>query len=137
MIRALLAVLVCSAAAAAGPDDDARAALALAEAQTVRARLDSLEARVAALEGAAAPSQPLAAAPVRADLGHTHTCSKGHTWNHAMDGGTHRCPVCGEAQFVVDPVPRPTSLVRSSPGCGPNGCPTPSVQNRPLRLLRR
>lgn len=51
----------------------------------------------------AAPSSPVVA--VRAPQGHTHTCPNGHTWDHSMDGGTHRCPVagCGLMQFVQDP----------------------------------
>jgi len=40
--------------------------------------------------------------PARGFSGHTHTCANGHTWDHTMDGGTHRCPVCGLSQYIVD-----------------------------------
>lgn len=46
------------------------------------------------------PLRPVSSG-VRAAVGHTHTCSHGHTWDHSMDGGSHRCPFCGEFQNVV------------------------------------
>lgn len=73
--------------------------------------------------------------------GHTHTCSKGHTWDHTMDGGSHRCPFCGESNFVVSNRTHVTSLSTTEPsyqyslsqsysGCSGPGCatssPTPS-----------
>lgn len=39
---------------------------------------------------------------IKAPMDHTHTCSKGHTWDHSMDGGTHKCPFCGEVQMTQD-----------------------------------
>lgn len=68
--------------------------------------------------------------------GHTHTCSKGHTWDHTMDGGSHRCPFCGESNFVVSnrthvtslptELPYRYSLSQSYGGCSGPGCATSS-----------
>jgi len=68
--------------------------------------------------------------------GHTHTCRNGHTWDHSMDGGSHRCPTCGESQFVQDSGPRRVSAAPSrgsAGGCPTGGCPTgggPPAQSR-------
>lgn len=61
----------------------------------------------------------------RAAGGHTHTCANGHTWDHSMDGGSHRCPVCGLSQYVVDSEKSSTTYygVQSS-GCSGAGCST-------------
>ena len=45
----------------------------------------------------------------RAPVGHTHTCSRGHTWDHSTNPG-HNCPVCGESQFVQDTRPRAVNV---------------------------
>lgn len=89
-------------------------------------------------------SAPAAASPApvlttRAAVGHTHTCSKGHTWDHSMDGGSHQCPFCKESQFVQDAPGRRvvysnggTSWAEvSSAGCTGSGCSTGfTVQRR-------
>lgn len=81
-----------------------------------------LEKRIAVLEdkGTKAPKttneavfgKPLPATTTRVAVGHTHTCVNGHTWDHTMDGGSHRCPICGQPQYVVDSVPK---MVTGSP----------------------
>lgn len=48
-----------------------------------------------------APATPTVSYRLVPATGHTHTCAAGHSWDHTMDGGTHRCPVCGLSQFVV------------------------------------
>lgn len=45
----------------------------------------------------------------RAPIGHTHTCAKGHTWDHVLNPG-HNCQKCGLAQYMQDPFPRPVPL---------------------------
>lgn len=64
--------------------------------------------------------------PVKTSFtGHTHTCSRGHTWDHTMDGGTHRCPYCGEFNNSVSGGAGFTSssgFVRYSLGAGSGGC---------------
>lgn len=52
----------------------------------------------------------------RSPIGHTHTCSRGHTWDHSANPG-HNCPVCGESQYVQDSRPRQENVgaVRSAP----------------------
>jgi hypothetical protein len=52
------------------------------------------------------PAPTVTTVSARAPVGHTHTCAAGHTWDHTMDGGSHRCPTCGLPQFVQDSVPR-------------------------------
>lgn len=81
--------------------------------------------RITALNGKAVVNQPLRSSiSFETDFYHTHTCSKGHTWDHSQDGGSHRCPVCGEYQNVVDSFPKIPLRTLGSSGCGPNGCPT-------------
>lgn len=108
-LAAALAVAAClgfTTPAAAQPDPPA---VVTPDPPPIARRVADLEARVAALEGKTAAvatpvSRPAApTTPVRAAGGHTHTCSKGHTWDHSMDGGSHRCPTCSEYQNVQDP----------------------------------
>ncbi|MBX9623835.1 MAG: hypothetical protein K2X82_08465 [Gemmataceae bacterium] len=116
--------------------------------------VDALRKRVAHLDGSVA--MPGAASPGRVGpagmSGHTHTCRNGHTWDHSQDGGSHRCPTCGESQNVVDQPGRETAppvrystgsgcptggcpavsagsyrTLGSASGCGPGGCPAPSA----------
>lgn len=161
---ALLAVaLAASAGTAADPPKtyylnkdgsvEARVEQVAAKVDTLQETVDALRKRVAFLEGASAPAaapaktaSSVASSPPRAAAGHTHTCSRGHTWDHTMDGGSHRCPACGESQFVQDPGPpsataRPAAPVLlfsgvSSTGCGPAGCPASFTPAR-RTLFRR
>lgn len=57
---------------------------------------------------------------VRAAVGHTHTDSKGHTWDHQLDGGSHRCPACGEFQNRIDPPGRVVNVTPSYSYVNPN-----------------
>lgn len=119
--------------------------------ESLQDTVDALRKRVAFLEGtkeqfrppapaqasapAKAPATPVQVTPVPAYQGHTHTCSRGHTWDHSMDGGSHHCPACGEFQNVVDQGPPRRTYssapvvryvrqpVLYTPGCGPGGCP--------------
>lgn len=143
MVRSLLFVslaLSASVALAASPSAD--------EPPELRRRVESLEARMDRVERiliaptTKLPTPPTAAvAPpqLRVAVGHTHTCARGHTWDHTMDGGAHICPFCGLPQNGVDPVPRmvssgpadPDATVRYSlsqspfsTGCSGPGCST-------------
>lgn len=151
LLTLIAAVLVTSAAGAAEPpkyylktDGTVEARLEKVESSVgdIKDELAQLRARLARLEGAADPIPPRAAepAPKAPDVsaatvakpvktsfsGHTHTCSRGHTWDHTMDGGSHQCPTCGEVQTVIDSPGRvmrvaSTAQTFGSP-CGPNGC---------------
>lgn len=53
----------------------------------------------------------------RSPIGHTHTCARGHSWDHDANP-THVCRVtlpngqtCGLSQYVQDPTPRMVSVV--------------------------
>lgn len=46
----------------------------------------------------------------RQSIGHSHTCSRGHTWDHTMDGGNHNCPFCGQHVTRVDTPSRMISI---------------------------
>lgn len=93
--------------------------------------------------GTTVPLKPVQSPPTlvpRAAQGHTHTCANGHTWDYTMDGGSHVCPFCGLAQFVVDQSAKPltqgpvsgsvTQSFRSvqtfgsGGGCANGQCPT-------------
>lgn len=122
LVAAVFTVLAPLAKADHNHDHDAQAALALA---------------------AAAHKKPATPVPVPAPLppspvivtepsfsGHTHTCANGHTWDHTMDGGSHRCPTCGLSQFIVDQPgafrgsPRQFYTIGSGSGCANGNCPT-------------
>jgi len=85
----------------------------------LRQRVETLEAKVERIERTLFPKSsvslpaPRAVAPVRSAVTHTHTCARGHTWDHSMDGGSHNCPFCGLHQTVVDPVSKPVQAVQS------------------------
>lgn len=83
----------------------------------------------------AATPRRLASAPVlmsgTAGDGHTHTCSRGHTWNHSMDGGSHNCPQCGEHVTLVDPPGRMAGSGRSFAMPPPMGYSPPPLAYRP------
>lgn len=106
----------------------------------LRARLEARKTANAAMQPpeppmAVTPALPKAPAPKtspKAPVGHTHTCPKGHTFDHTMDGGTHRCPYpgCGLPQYVQDPYPRTvypqTPTYITLPGTSFGGCPNGS-----------
>lgn len=83
---------------------------------------------------------------VKVAVGHTHTCSNGHTWDHTMDGGSHRCPFCGQSQYVVDSTPKVVTgspvqssspvvsyqiVPYSSGGCANGQCDVGTAYSRP------
>jgi len=123
------------------------------QAPPVEQRLESLERRVADIERRLPQAPPIRTVatqadptPVRSAVGHTHTCARGHTWDHTMDGGSHNCPVCGLHQTVVDPViatvqavqyslPGTTNSYSSftqtrSTGCSGPGCAQQAIQSQ-------
>ncbi len=86
----------------------------------------------------------------RAPQGHTHTCSNGHTWDHAANP-SHTCEFCGQSQYVQDRTPQPvtvrpalarsqpvvaTQSLQSSGSCASGSCPSSSAPSR-LGLFRR
>lgn len=103
MIRAFLIVLALAMPCQAN-DYDAEAALALTAASIQE-------------------SKPVVIQPVTFQ-GHTHTCANGHTWDHTMDNGSHKCPSCGLMQFNVD------TIRTISSGCESGNCPTYTPQRR-------
>lgn len=77
-----------------------------------------------------APATPTASYRLVPATGHTHTCAAGHSWDHTMDGGTHRCPVCGLSQFVVGHaayVYKPVGVVQTPAATVQVTQPAPSV----------
>ena len=65
-------------------------------------------------------------------MDHTHTCPRcKYTWNHAEDGGSHRCPKCGTFQNVQDTGRQPITvntptisapMIMSSGSCSSGSC---------------
>ncbi len=51
----------------------------------------------------------------RPPIGHTHTCSNGHTWDHKANP-THTCKFCGRQQFVQDTPARPVTILVEQQG---------------------
>lgn len=49
----------------------------------------------------------------RAPVGHTHTCTNGHTWDHKLSA-SHNCPYCGQFVNVQDRSPRPVTVKTAS-----------------------
>lgn len=61
--------------------------------------------------------------------GHTHTCARGHTWDHTTNP-SHVCKICGLTQYNQDAVPRMVTVVTKAASsfgpvgpCGISGCP--------------
>jgi hypothetical protein len=68
----------------------------------------------------------------RAPVGHTHTCARGHTWDHS-ENPTHNCRFCGLFQNVQDRTPRAVTIIRTERipqplPVGPELRPTQAVQ---------
>jgi hypothetical protein len=100
-------------------------------------RVEVLERKVAELERLLAakpsPAAPVYTAPAtREAVGHTHTCTNGHTWDHSVTSG-HTCPVpgCGLSQYYQDSYPRAVTTAGatyqpnytlSSGGCANGSC---------------
>ncbi len=130
-----------------------------ADVSALKAEVVALKRQVAALTAVTFPAAKAAdecpcpvpaslpAATVASAAGHTHTCARGHTWDHSMDGGSHRCPVagCGLTQFVQDSAPRPVaytlgtggSVYSAGSGCANGACAAPPVSRGFGQFRRR